>query len=149
MSDNGDMSDKERYQRYLAGREWGLLKQQVKARSGGICERCKFIPSTAVHHITYARKYNERIEDLQDLCDDCHKYVHGLSNSDPINCLKSCELLGEIHGRRGALAAFTFVLGELTERPQTLRKYVESVMEQLANEVEELRHEYESIMEQR
>jgi len=84
MSTDGELSDKERYQRYLAGREWGLLKQQVKARSGGICERCKINPSDAVHHLTYERKYNERLEDLQDTCEACHKFTHGLSGEDPL-----------------------------------------------------------------
>jgi hypothetical protein len=79
-----DISEKERYQRYLASREWGLLKAQVKARSGGICERCKLNPSDAVHHLTYERKYNEDLADLQDTCEACHKYTHGLSDDDPV-----------------------------------------------------------------
>lgn len=84
MSTNGTASDKERYQAYLAGREWGLLKQQVKARSGGICERCKINPSDAVHHLTYERKYHERLEDLQDICEACHSFIHGFSFKDPL-----------------------------------------------------------------
>ncbi len=81
---NVNVTEKDRYQAYLTSREWGLLRQQVKARSGGICERCKINPSDAVHHLTYERKYNERLEDLQDICEACHQYEHGLSDEDPL-----------------------------------------------------------------
>lgn len=58
------MPEKERYQQYLCSREWAVLKEQVHKRSGGICERCGFHPLDRVHHLTYARKYKERLEDL-------------------------------------------------------------------------------------
>ena len=77
-------NEKEKYQEYLASREWGLLREQVKARSRGICERCKINPSDAVHHLTYIRKYHELLEDLQDTCDTCHEFIHGKTDCDPI-----------------------------------------------------------------
>lgn len=89
ISDDGtwkteaDIPEKERYGRYLASREWGLLREQIKQRSGGICERCGFNKSDAVHHLTYERKYKERLEDLQDICEGCHKFTHGKSDEDP------------------------------------------------------------------
>src|SRR6516164_2242325 len=77
------LSGREKYQAYLASREWGLLREAVKERSGGICERCHKNESTAVHHLTYARIYCERLEDLIDLCDECHDFSHGRSDFDP------------------------------------------------------------------
>lgn len=77
------VSEHERYQRYLAGREWGLLKRAVRERCNGTCERCRHFPLSHVHHLTYARKYHERPDDLQGLCEGCHKFVHGLSDRDP------------------------------------------------------------------
>src|SRR5262249_12664569 len=68
---------------YLASREWGLLREAIKERSGGICERCHKNWGTAVHHLTYARLYCERLEDLIHLCDECHDFHHGRSNFDP------------------------------------------------------------------
>jgi hypothetical protein len=73
----------ERYQLYLCSREWGLKREAVIARSGGVCERCKRHAGTAVHHKTYARIYNELLTDLIHLCDDCHDFVHGRGHDDP------------------------------------------------------------------
>jgi hypothetical protein len=70
-------SDRERYQQYLCSREWGLLREAGRKRSGGICERCRHFPMSHVHHLVYIRKYNERLEDLRGLCEGCHEYIHG------------------------------------------------------------------------
>jgi hypothetical protein len=37
-----------------------------------------------VHHLTYARKYRERLEDLAGWCNACHDFTHGKSDEDPI-----------------------------------------------------------------
>jgi len=77
------MNDQERYHRYLAGREWGLKKEAVRRRCMGVCERCRYFPMSHVHHLTYIRKYNELLEDLQGLCVGCHEFTHGKSDRDP------------------------------------------------------------------
>jgi hypothetical protein len=74
--------ESERYQRYLCSREWGLLKEAVKARCGGRCERCHWMPMDHVHHLTYARKYHERLDDLRALCWPCHAWLHGKTDLD-------------------------------------------------------------------
>lgn len=73
------------YQRYLASREWKIKRQQVRQRSGGICERCHLNPATQCHHDTYERLGHERLEDLRDLCTACHRFVENLSTYDPLN----------------------------------------------------------------
>jgi hypothetical protein len=74
----------EEYQRYLASRAWGLLKTQVRSRSGGWCEQCRqrglWNRGTSVHHLTYARLYHERLDDLIHLCEQCHRYESGKSD---------------------------------------------------------------------
>lgn len=78
------MSDeKERYQKYLCSREWAVLRTQVFARCGNICERCENGPAKHAHHLTYIRKYNERLEDLEGLCEPCHSYNHDKIGRDP------------------------------------------------------------------
>jgi 5-methylcytosine-specific restriction endonuclease McrA len=57
--------DKEKYQAYLCSREWAEKREAVRKRAGGKCERCSTLPMDAVHHLTYVRKYNEDLEDLQ------------------------------------------------------------------------------------
>lgn len=76
--------DREKYQSYLASREWGILKEAIRERSGGTCERCCLYPMDHVHHLTYARKYAELLEDLQALCLPCHNFTHAKSNFDPL-----------------------------------------------------------------
>ena len=71
------------YQKYLCSREWCEKKEQVKERSHGICERCLLQQSDHVHHLTYARQYHEHLDDLQDVCEDCHRFIHAKSDFDP------------------------------------------------------------------
>lgn len=73
----------EKRQAYYCSREWGLKKEAVHERSGGICERCKKNEGDAVHHKTYARLYNENLEDLVHLCEECHSFTHGKTHFDP------------------------------------------------------------------
>lgn len=77
------VNDKSKYQAYLCSREWSVLKRKVRDRSGGRCERCKVNKHESTHHLTYERKYNERLEDLLGICNDCHAYMHGKSDYDP------------------------------------------------------------------
>lgn len=70
-------------QAYYCSHDWGLKKNAVKERSLGICERCKRNRAENVHHKTYERLYQERLDDLWHLCRGCHEYVHGNSNYDP------------------------------------------------------------------
>lgn len=74
---------KEKYGLYLCSREWSELKRAVHERAGGKCERCRVNGIDAVHHLTYERKYRERLEDLQANCNGCHDFTHGKSNVDP------------------------------------------------------------------
>lgn len=73
------------YHAYLASREWALLREAVRERSGGICERCGQNPQDAVHHLTYARVGHEDLEDLQAICNPCHQYLSGTADVDPAN----------------------------------------------------------------
>ena len=76
---------KEKYAAYLCSREWSVLKEAVRYRSAGICERCSANLMDHVHHLTYARKYNEDLGDLQACCKACHEFIHGKDNADPVH----------------------------------------------------------------
>ena len=83
-------------QAYYCSREWGLKKEEVKRRSGGLCERCRQHNAEAVHHKTYARLYNEELTDLWHLCRGCHDYVHGRSDVEPAKREMRVYLAGAI-----------------------------------------------------
>lgn len=76
---------KEKYQLYLCSREWSVLREAVRKRADGICERCHKNPMHSCHHLTYARVYRERLDDLQAICDGCHAFTHGKIDTDPIS----------------------------------------------------------------
>jgi hypothetical protein len=75
--------DREKYKAYLCSREWALLRNAVRERCGGKCERCKVNQMECVHHLTYARKYKEWLEDLAGWCNACHEFTHGKTDVDP------------------------------------------------------------------
>lgn len=81
MNWRDEADEQEKRHLYYASREWGLLREAVRKRAGGLCESCKARPIYAVHHLTYIRLYCERLEDLQGLCNDCHKGKHGLDEA--------------------------------------------------------------------
>jgi hypothetical protein len=71
------------YKAYLASREWAVLKEQVRDRCAGMCERCFFGPYQETHHLTYERVGHERLEDLLAVCSACHEYVSAKRTHDP------------------------------------------------------------------
>jgi len=84
--------DREKYKAYLCSREWALLRNAVRDRCGGKCERCQVNDMECVHHLTYARKYLERLEDLAGWCNACHDFTHGKSDEDPVESYMSRQL---------------------------------------------------------
>jgi len=76
------MTRAERF-RYLASREWALLREKVRARCGGVCERCNKRPFEQTHHRTNERYGHERLDDLQGVCEPCHEYESAKRRHDP------------------------------------------------------------------
>jgi len=76
--------NREKYCLYLCSREWNLKVSKVRKRSKNVCERCKKNKGGHTHHLTYIRLYHERLDDLADFCEDCHRYVSGKSKHDPL-----------------------------------------------------------------
>jgi hypothetical protein len=81
-----EMTKEDRF-KYYASREWAVLKEAVKERSGGHCERCKVGLHESTHHLTYERFGCELLEDLQGVCGPCHEFLSGKTNYDPIEAL--------------------------------------------------------------
>ena len=66
------------YYKYLASKEWGLIRKQVLNRDHHRCRLCNSKDELRVHHRTYARIYREDLDDLTTLCNKCHKLFHGI-----------------------------------------------------------------------
>lgn len=73
------------YPRYLASREWSLLREQVRERSGDKCEHCRVAPQQAVHHLTYERIGHEDLSDLLTVCNPCHEWFSGKESRNPFS----------------------------------------------------------------
>lgn len=84
------------YQEYLASREWAVKREAVRKRSGNKCERCYTNPQQAVHHKTYERVGNERLEDLIAICHPCHEFLSAKSSIDPVSDGVKVYLAGPI-----------------------------------------------------
>lgn len=107
MSWQAISSDKEKYQAYLCSREWCARREAVRKRSDGKCERCRVNEMDHVHHLTYARKYDEPLDDLQALCKQCHEFTHGKSNHDP-------RVYAPVFIKRGKPIRSVYLAGKIT-----------------------------------
>jgi 5-methylcytosine-specific restriction endonuclease McrA len=72
------LTAKERYALYLLTPEWKERRREAIKRDGKKCTQCGSKQRLQVHHLTYARKGDERPSDLVTLCRACHCIVHGL-----------------------------------------------------------------------
>ncbi len=84
---NPAIKNKTKYHRYLASRQWAILREAVRVRSCGTCERCRVGDHDATHHLTYESIYDECLDDLIGICQDCHDFLSGKSGGDPLTIL--------------------------------------------------------------
>jgi hypothetical protein len=65
------------YEQYLQTPEWKRKRQLVLLRAQGICEGCREVEATDVHHLSYDDVGNEFLFELVALCRKCHQRLHG------------------------------------------------------------------------
>lgn len=73
--DDIDMTITPEYKNYLKSKKWKVRRKQVLERDNYTCQECGN-KAWQVHHLTYKRIFNERLNDLISLCEDCHKEIH-------------------------------------------------------------------------
>lgn len=66
----------DQYGQYLLSEKWRYLRMRVVWRDKAMCRVCGSRKGLEVHHKTYFRLGNERLEDLVTLCSVCHKKLH-------------------------------------------------------------------------
>jgi hypothetical protein len=65
------------YEQYLQTPEWKRKRQLAMLRAQGICEGCREVEATDVHHYSYDDVGHEFIFQLVALCRKCHERLHG------------------------------------------------------------------------
>lgn len=77
------VSHKQSYDEYLASDWWQRRARAKRYSTGYRCEECGESDRVLhVHHLTYARLGRERDEDLEVLCESCHRGKHGIDIQD-------------------------------------------------------------------
>jgi len=115
-----------RYTAYISSPEWYAVRDAKLNQVGHRCQECGDSERLEVHHLSYDRFENERLEDLQVLCHFCHMREHGLPvhGVGPIAGLTDAD-----HVRRGTGPT-------LLQRQREVAQAVEC--ERLATESDEL-----------
>jgi len=116
-------SERERYAKYLCSPEWWAKRNAVIARASGKCEKCG---NTArhVHHLTYIRKYHERLEDLTALCEECHESIHNPKPiASPDDPEEVARLVQAVEDRRAQMHVERFVMHGMFHEADEFRKH--------------------------
>jgi 5-methylcytosine-specific restriction endonuclease McrA len=61
---------------YLKSRTWAVISYLSKRKDGFHCRRCRSTKKLNTHHCVYAKKGEEKYEDLMTLCSNCHTLLH-------------------------------------------------------------------------
>lgn len=64
------------YDTYLRSAHWIAKRKEAMEHYGSVCDQCGATSNLHVHHKTYARLCQEKMEDLQVLCKACHMALH-------------------------------------------------------------------------
>jgi 5-methylcytosine-specific restriction endonuclease McrA len=76
-------SPEDAYHRYMNSRCWRIRRLLCFRRARWRCESCGAgCCMLHAHHLTYERLGNEKNEDLQALCMECHERVHRKKDLD-------------------------------------------------------------------
>ena len=70
------------YLDYLESPEWWRRASDARKRAGYHCERCGELGSLHVHHRLYTDLGMEYSDDLEVLCDVCHRAEHAARNRE-------------------------------------------------------------------
>lgn len=81
-----------------ADRRFRMLKRELAALTGGVCQRCHVRRATEMHHVTYVRYGWENLTDYAFVCHACHRALHRL----PIEPANDNQLILDLVATRPA-----------------------------------------------
>lgn len=83
------------YLKYLNTSEWKAKRSKALRRDGHRCVLCFVDGPLDVHHVSYERLGNERLNDLMSLCRSCHQWI----DKNPVS-IKHAARLRSAHRER-------------------------------------------------
>lgn len=96
------------YDEYIHSVRWYETRRRYRASNRPQdCQLCGSTKQIALHHLTYERVGNERLDDLLPLCNDCHQLVHALAargTIDGIDLAALKPLVDEARAERNRVA---------------------------------------------
>ena len=64
------------YRSYMKSFAWKQKREEAFRHYGWVCNRCNGTLKLHVHHKSYARLGDEKMSDLEILCEECHQKHH-------------------------------------------------------------------------
>ncbi len=87
------------YQAYLNTSDWRRTRSRALVRASYRCHRCGSKRSPQVHHLSYERLGHEWDQDLEVLCENCHRDEH-LEHPDQTSLGVYLKLASSLIGER-------------------------------------------------
>ena len=91
-------TQRQRYEAYMDSDAWRIMRIKRIQADLGLCQGivllngkrrlCLSRSALEVHHLTYTRLGNEKLEDLITLCKSCHMAIHAKDNTPKQNTAK-------------------------------------------------------------
>lgn len=76
----GKMAGDPEYLAYLRSPQWQAKRARILTTRGHRCEVCHHAERLSLHHLSYARLYDELDADLLVVCESCHAAMHNRWN---------------------------------------------------------------------
>ena len=84
------MNSKKQYQKFLASPFWKDIRAKALKRDKNTCRECGRTERLQVHHKKYRPDwYKTQLRDLITLCNNCHRFSHGLWVHLPIDDIEA------------------------------------------------------------
>lgn len=83
------MNSINQYHQYLKSESWRRIREALFKQRGIRCEKCGLKGGNKsafdIHHLSYARIFEEELEDLIIVCRPCHNKIHNIKAPKPKN----------------------------------------------------------------
>lgn len=84
------------YCKYLESEKWKNFREEVLKRDNYKCTKCGKTENLHIHHISYDNIWDEKLEDVITLCDECHEKEHSTKRWNKSKNKATKEIIDEM-----------------------------------------------------